>query len=659
MNRTIRLCITALSILAAASAFSQSPCPAPADVPLTVRDTIEPVWFDETDPTDVHSPQSNPKIEFMPLPVGKTLAISSRWDDTNPDHLLMTQTLRSNGWKGTFFLNSLDEKFIQNIARRIIQDGSSIAAHTMSHPSLGQLVPNAQFREIMENRVLLESKLNQCVTGFSFPNGIGGSLTEPENLWEQGEALRRAGIVFAAEYVGTEKRIGLKPSEMVTCYLMRADDSAPQQAVFDKDFFRGLEKLKNGQLKDCGPFFVLGVHSWQKRCGADGFDRLSKIIATQSHNPAYWYCNENEYAAYRLTYLNSQVEAAGREGQYIVKRPSPARLGAEVPLGMKISPAPIFVLVNGQRIDVNQNGEFMLPIENNLPEQIGRTDSSARQSDKFPGLIFDCQFNSDANTISVRIKNDAPEALERISYAFRLPLKWKSGVIESPESGLPRTLALGGEYKAQLPLGERNEAEIYNAAPLYLVGQLDFRFGTPNGKYGRLYSEIIVPQEEKPTPCPRDQALHSGPTSAAEFTDNFLCANSQAESPLTPLDKYRPSLTWRPVIADKTNLPTVLTAQNTWSDKPNPAYAYLLEFTVQEEKKQCVLNCSYEKNLARVYLNGKKIHLVPGEAFDVQKGVNRIILVYEDYRTYFIKKCELSITDTNGQSVEFSAVKQK
>lgn len=63
-----------------------------------------------------------------------------------------------------------------------------------------------------------------------------------------------------------------------------------------ENFDRGIEQaLKNPRLRS-QPNITMGVHAWQK--GKD-WEELEKGFAKYSGNPRWWYCTQNEYAAYR------------------------------------------------------------------------------------------------------------------------------------------------------------------------------------------------------------------------------------------------------------------------------------------------------------------------------------------------------------------------
>jgi peptidoglycan/xylan/chitin deacetylase (PgdA/CDA1 family) len=66
-----------------------------------------------------------------------------------------------------------------------------IGAHSVTHPSLSGLAPEAQRREIIESKEHLERLLNREIHGFAFPNGAFDDGVR--------ERVREAGFAYACE----------------------------------------------------------------------------------------------------------------------------------------------------------------------------------------------------------------------------------------------------------------------------------------------------------------------------------------------------------------------------------------------------------------------------------------------------------------------------
>ena len=102
--------------------------------PLNYTEYVQNVDVSFRTPEEAQQAQLVP----LPLPEGKILAISSRWDDTNPRHLRMAELLKKHGWKGTFYLFRLNDTFNRQVLPALTTGGHSIGNHTISHPRLPQ-----------------------------------------------------------------------------------------------------------------------------------------------------------------------------------------------------------------------------------------------------------------------------------------------------------------------------------------------------------------------------------------------------------------------------------------------------------------------------------------------------------------------------------------
>lgn len=600
------------------------------------------------------------QIKALSMPIGKTAAISSRWDDTNTNHLLMSETLKKNGWKGTYFLNSVNEDYAKNVVSKLAADGGSVGAHTINHPTLTQVVPNAMFYQILANRAMIEAQTDLCVSTFTFPNGMSSSMSEEEYTANLAGVFRRSGIVGMSEPKPVFDRLKMSPNEMVCCWLFNANDRDPQLSVFERGFTNGMAQKEAGGLDYCGPFLVLGVHSWQKQIHADGFERLSKILATQSGNPEFWYCNTNEYTAYRLAFLNSEFtqSVSGTQCQIQVKRPNPLVLGAAVELALQISPAPKSVSLldcSGQKTElkVNADGQFTLPSKGQLPAKIGLANASTQfQSAKFPGLLFQTSADTEKNVLSGLLKNDSQTAVENPVFIFRMPLKWTDGFQTRTLEELcgKKSLAPGETAEWELPLGEKSSDSVHADFFFYFQTQLDF---TLNGTANRLYSEAVVSQPDLDKASVRDTALFLGSNPGGSIKTEWLLACSKPGAELIPLgEKY--FQTWRKTSTSKQNIDIFAQCFSTDNRGPDPAIIYALEFEVNADApEECTFTTNRKSYLKGLYLNGESVDL---QKFTAKPGRNRLLIHLQDYRTYSINGASFDLRTVSGKKAVFMKI---
>ena len=440
------------------------------------------------------------ELTKLEMPVGKTLAVSGRWDDSSGEHYFMSKTMAENGWKGTFFLNKCDENYVKKIVSQIIADGNSIGVHTLRHPHLEQVVPNRMFEEILGNRIDLESKTDQCASTFTFPFGLGrdteASLTTAA---EQGAVLKRCGLLGGPETINMAERMGLKPEEFVSPYRFVADDRNPNLETFEKGWKNGIAQIEAGR-STVGPYMALGTHSWQRHTHKDGFERLSRILATQSGKKEIWYCTCNEFTAWRLNYVWAEVsekKVVGNRAEFTIRRFEPQELGAVVDLGLKAVPTPQKAeCACGKTLEITANGEFMLPNApgQTLPEKIDRIDNltnapadQAAESAEFPGLRIGAQMDMEKNVLTVFLANETGKTLTDVKGQVRLPLKWKG---EKPNWFVEK-IESGSQVLLTLDPGEMETEARFGTYDLLIDVQCDFRL---DEQTGRIHSTVTVTQ---------------------------------------------------------------------------------------------------------------------------------------------------------------------
>ncbi len=439
------------------------------------------------------------ELTKLEMPIGKKLAVSSRWDDSSREHLLMSRTLAENGWKGTFFLNKCDENYAKDIVSQLVKDGHSIGVHTTRHPHLEQVEPNRMFEEILGNRVMLESVNDLCASTFTFPFGLGrdteDSLTAAH---EQGIALVRAGLLGGPESINMAERLGLKPEQFVSPYRFVANDSDPQLETFEKGWKTGENLIAEGK-STIGPYIALGTHSWQRRVHQDGFERLGNILATKSNLSEIWYCDSNEYTAYRLNFLFAEIKKKsvnGNRAVFVISRIEPQETAAVVDLGVKVSPLPQKALFShGKILSVNDSGEFMIPNEasQTLPVHIDRIDNPENGpadaetliSTEFPGLKIGSQIDLEKNVLNIVITNETGKTITKVKGHIRLPLKWKG---ETPLWFVEK-IENKSTLKMNVSLGEIESSNRFRKGELFIDNQCDFLV---DGEVGRIHSTVTI-----------------------------------------------------------------------------------------------------------------------------------------------------------------------
>jgi len=395
----------------------------------------------------------------LEMPPGKTIAFSSRWDDTNRRHPLMAGAFSAAGAKATFYLNNVSEELAREYSEPILKRGHALGGHSMRHPRLPDLNAAELWWNVMENRVKIETVMSTCVCGFALPYYAATNAVDPTAASRLGEALRRAGYLGGPERRDRDswKTYGLTPRTWVSAYCFDCQDSNPSAKAFADGFAEGRRLMTAGKLAG-GPQFVLGVHTRQKD---EGLKRLTEILKTETTKREVWCCTENEYVAWRLQYLNNRVVKRRTDGcraTFAVERIEPFELGglADYALGFTHSAK------DGVRV-------LKPDAAHPLPTVFGRLEKAL-------------SYDADAGRLTLTLKNPTDVDLEDVDLTLRLPLAWKDGL---RRVNRPR-LACGETWTEIFEIGSCPPSE----GDLYFVVQVDAK--TSPTTRGRWYATALL-----------------------------------------------------------------------------------------------------------------------------------------------------------------------
>jgi len=134
----------------------------------------------------------------------KMMTVVQCWDDGVGSDARLAEILRRHQARASFNLNanlhvarrSAAWKFMETEVTRLgwdemasVYDGFTIANHSLTHPHLEQLAPDAIALEIQEGRARLQQFFGQPVLGFAYPFGSYSPAVIA--------ALRTAGHLYA------------------------------------------------------------------------------------------------------------------------------------------------------------------------------------------------------------------------------------------------------------------------------------------------------------------------------------------------------------------------------------------------------------------------------------------------------------------------------
>jgi peptidoglycan/xylan/chitin deacetylase (PgdA/CDA1 family) len=646
---------------------------------------VSPVdTYEQTVTVEFCSPKSarRASVRLAGLYHDHKAALSTRMDDNNVNDVRVAEVMARFGQRGTFFLNDpwtwwednatigaamLPEPGAQ-VPRSLVAGGHSIGAHTLSHDYLPALSKNAAFREILGSRIALEVHAGTPVSTFTYPfMNFRSALREGLDRADLEEMLRRSGVVQLAED-GYDGGRDLGPPD---AHFIAVDGQTVRggmgEAVVEREC-RG----------DKRPLLLVSMHAWPGRWGGIGFPKLEGIYRHWSGRPDWWYCNVNEYAAYRYqalhTALSSSIE--GRSVKVLLARPNPLDLGDWVPLtlvvdgvspgevlgascaGSEVKPSGVpgvcaFDL--GHDRGLGPIGAFCRSLNPENSEQVGDAPTVAQAK---------ALLHRGSNHLALLLRNEGERPLRDIRATFRLPLRWSEGIVRRHVESLEP----GGALTLRVDLAERPDTDGYADGVEFDVAQLDF----VGERRVRLYAVCEAHREEPPAHFSRRGFLALGPIPGdlAEldpqvFGEGFPGESRGGRVYTVPWGR---SLCWRAPEAmaagflDPDIIPTAAQANtldiHAWHSSahhPCTRMSYILRGTIVSPEAMTVRAIFDHSRAVRLELNGAAVS--EGE-LGLQKGRNDLRILYRSLlatESQFNESnygCYFRLVDAEGRRVK-------
>lgn len=575
------------------------------------------------------------ELKKLELPDGRKIAFSTRWDDTNNRHLKMAQTLARRGYKGTFYLCEFQNKRSdQSVPAGILKLGSSLGSHTVDHPDLPGLLPAGIFYQILDLRVREEAACNTCVTAFVLPYTSCTTRFQDHVPHLIGDILKRSGHFGGPEPWGNvASRYGLSKTIWYGSFLFGINDRNPSPELFEKELARGLKTLQ-GKKWEAGPHMTLGLHTWQSD---DGFKVLDGIFEKYGKNPDWWYCNENEYLAYRYQFFHTDIRKKSVNGNtavFEITRIAAPELGHNIPLSVKADGNIVSATLDSMPLKV-ADGIFslphdprrMVPVEVELVRFSDGNSTPARLT-KLPASVR-MAFHERENRIDFSfVPADTSVKFQDVSLVLRLPPAWKDGV---KRMSLP---VVKEKLSVSFPLGAQDSRQDFLCGDYHFYLQADMLCsGVPK----RLHAVMTVRREMEKTDAPRDHAYTVGPLEAGTFTADLLAKLSVPSAELKDFG-VKPTEKWRPAPGGDRAAPALspVSADEDWKKeaaefrrRQKGEFAFILEFeSPSAEQYHLLLNLWNAKQISAICINGREYQFRRPCPFTALAGRNRIVLVY-------------------------------
>ena len=219
-------------------------------------------------------------IRFNLFPEGRDKALTMSYDDGRTADRKLVGIFNAYGIRGTFHLNSGKLDTPDYISAQEVKDlyqGHEGAAHTCTHPFLGQLPERMQVQEILEDRAALEQLAGYPVTGMSWPYG---SCSD-----DVIRVARTCGIVYSRTVRSTE-------SFDIPADFMRWDPTTHHSGDLDRLW----ERFQDAHRNDMRLFYIWG-HSYEFDLD-HSWERMEAFCEKAGGHADIWYATNGEIKAY-------------------------------------------------------------------------------------------------------------------------------------------------------------------------------------------------------------------------------------------------------------------------------------------------------------------------------------------------------------------------
>lgn len=351
------------------------------------------------------------EMSVSALPDGVSRAFATRWDDSTSRHVEKAAMLERAGVKGNFYLTGDADAPVPAWARDLVAHGHAIGNHTLDHKHMYELSADEAYRQILLERVRLETALGVTVNSYVSPYGWGSPAWTPER---KRDVLR--SVIGTGHWVSCDnpsKAFGVPGTTWMAANRFSANDKKPDRVLFETGLARQIAAANRDPLY---PRIVLGTHSW---CDAAGNAVQEDLLRTQCVRDDWVQLNDWEYGAYRYSALNAQVErrsADGGEARFSLLRFEPVSLASAIPLSVVFSAAPKSVSCGGRPLVRGKNGTWTLPHDSDRAVRL-----AAIVRDAWRAVRLKLVPDPGRKAVKVVLENGSDETLRNIAVAVMTP----------------------------------------------------------------------------------------------------------------------------------------------------------------------------------------------------------------------------------------------
>jgi len=564
-------------------------------------------------------------ISIAPLFGGADWSVSCRWDDNNLSDLKMRDVMEEHGYRGNFYLNRPNPRFTGEVAKQLLMGGNAIGGHSMTHPYLSLVSKNHLFWEVAAVRMLWEAATDSPVCSYAFSfcdfrHPVDGRAVQRDIA----ESLCRAGYYHIANgwFENT------LPTDLEVSPILPSDGApiAPAAESY----------LADERHRLLHPHMSFSMHVWYDT--PEKWARFETQLDMYGRRSNWWYCNQNEYAAYRRQYRLGAVRklrTQGSETVIEVRRPVLRELNDSIPLSLLVNGVPADSLVSAEcataRVDIgcSADGAALVQLHHDrlerLPAAIGMIQnednsgalSSGDVSEDFPGLRALLHF--EGGRLIVQGDDGGPGPLEDLTITYRLPLAYRPGVVRHHVGTVARA------FRDEVELAPATTEYKYTAGRAFFAAQLDF---VRAGRAGRLHLGCLLPAGPRDPSYPQGGFAVLGPMAETDFDLAALEARlSRGAAPenLRALAAEH-GLSWHPEATGALEMldPEVVATSGSWLNREERVRYYLLAADVRSDRDREVGLVCDAQALVAAFLDGRRAE---GGRCRLRAGVNRLLIV--------------------------------
>lgn len=351
------------------------------------------------------------EMSVSALPDGASRAFATRWDDATSNHIAKAAMLERAGVKGNFYLTGKPEVPVPAWASDLVAHGHAVGNHTLEHKHMYALSADEAYRQILLERIRLETALGMTVNSYVSPYGWGAPAWTPERkrnvLWS---------VIWTGHWVSCDnplRSLGVPGTTWMAANRFSANDKKPDRVRFETGLAQQIAAA------DRDPLFlriVFGTHSW---CNAAGNAVQEELLRKWCVRDDWVQLNDWEYGAYRYSALSAQVERRGADGgeaRFALRRFEPVSLASAIPLSIVFSVVPQSVSCGGRPLVQGKNGTWILPHD---PDRAVRP--VAIVCDTWRSVTLKLVPAQDRKTVRAVLENGSDETLRNIAVAVVTP----------------------------------------------------------------------------------------------------------------------------------------------------------------------------------------------------------------------------------------------